>query len=81
VLKSGVKEIPGIGWGLQLAGFLFIYRNWEKDQRLLGRSLDYFKDLGKNYQVKLNHHQSQLTMDEDLLIDALILILYPIFDL
>jgi lysocardiolipin and lysophospholipid acyltransferase len=51
VLKSGVKEIPGIGWGLQLAGFLYIHRNWEQDQRLLARSLDYFKDLGNTYQV------------------------------
>jgi len=51
VLKAGVKGIPGIGWGLQLAGFLYIHRTWQKDQRLLERSLDYFKDLGNLYQV------------------------------
>jgi len=51
VLKSDVRWIPGIGWGLQLAGFLFIYRDWVRDQLLLKRSLDYFRDLGEKYQV------------------------------
>jgi lysocardiolipin and lysophospholipid acyltransferase len=53
VLKSDVRLIPGIGWGLQLAGFLFIYRDWVRDQLLLKRSLDYFRDLGEKYQVLL----------------------------
>lgn len=51
VLKSDVRIIPGIGWGLQMAGYLFIHRNWEKDKALLKRSLDYFKALKNKYQV------------------------------
>ncbi|CAG7825803.1 unnamed protein product, partial [Allacma fusca] len=51
VLKSDVRNIPGIGWGLQLAGFLFIHRNWDKDKSLIERSLNYFRDLGNKYQV------------------------------
>lgn len=52
VLKSDVRIIPGIGWALQLAGYLFIHRNWETDKNLLKRSLDYFMALGNKYQVE-----------------------------
>lgn len=34
--------------------YFLSYRNWEKDQELLKRSLDYFKDLKENYQVGLS---------------------------
>ncbi|CAL8080569.1 unnamed protein product [Orchesella dallaii] len=51
VLKSDVRIIPGIGWGLQMAGYLFIHRNWEKDRILLKRSLDYFKAIKTKYQI------------------------------
>ncbi|XP_035711163.1 lysocardiolipin acyltransferase 1-like [Folsomia candida] len=51
VLKSYVRWIPGIGWGLQMAGFLFLHRNWKKDQEFLRRSLNYFKKLDENYLI------------------------------
>lgn len=44
VLKSPIMHIPGPGWVMQACSFLFIHRNWEKDQKLLAKVLDYLRD-------------------------------------
>ncbi|KAB7496095.1 hypothetical protein Anas_06543 [Armadillidium nasatum] len=32
VLKSTIKEIPGIGWGMQINHYVFLRRNWNIDK-------------------------------------------------
>jgi len=32
-VKDSVKYLPFFGWGMYFAGFVFLKRNWEKDQR------------------------------------------------
>ena len=39
VLKESLKQIPIIGWGMQLSRFIFLKRNWEKDRPRLAAHL------------------------------------------
>nr|CAD7598569.1 unnamed protein product [Timema genevievae] len=51
VLKASIRHLPGPGWVMQMACFLYIHRRWERDKALLSRTLDYFRDIGHNYQI------------------------------
>ncbi|CAF1293990.1 unnamed protein product [Adineta ricciae] len=42
-LKSGIKRIPIIGWGCYHNGFLFLHRQWEKDQDEMKKTIEYYK--------------------------------------
>lgn len=41
----------GLGWVMQMAGFLYIHRQWDRDQKLLANMLDYLRDIDYTYQV------------------------------
>lgn len=43
--KDSIKYMPFFGWGMYLAGFIFLKRNWAKDQRNINAT---FKTLIKN---------------------------------
>lgn len=43
VLKSDLKHIPGPGWAMQHAAYLFLERSWEKDQRTITNLINYYK--------------------------------------
>ncbi|CAF0794310.1 unnamed protein product [Rotaria sordida] len=43
VLKADLKRIPGPGWAMQHAGYLFIDRIWEKDQQTIKNLSGYYK--------------------------------------
>lgn len=45
VLKSPIRHAPGPGWVMQIAGFLYIERNWSSDQDAMNEQLDYFRDI------------------------------------
>uniref|UniRef100_A0A8D9A549 Lysocardiolipin acyltransferase 1 n=2 Tax=Cacopsylla melanoneura TaxID=428564 RepID=A0A8D9A549_9HEMI len=45
VLKSPIRHAPGPGWVMQIAGFLYIERNWDADQEAMTEQLDYFRDI------------------------------------
>ena len=45
ILKESLKNIPVIGWGIQLSQFILLKRNWEKDKPHLSKHLQ-----------KLNNH-------------------------
>ncbi|KAG8254542.1 lysocardiolipin acyltransferase 1-like [Homalodisca vitripennis] len=51
VLKAPLRHAPGPGWVMQMAGFLYIHRQWERDQKLLNNVLDYLSDIKYTYQV------------------------------
>ncbi|CAK8686602.1 lysocardiolipin acyltransferase 1-like [Clavelina lepadiformis] len=44
-LKSALKRVPGIGWAMQVAAYIFLDRNWETDQDHIDRILSYFVEL------------------------------------
>lgn len=42
LLKSDLKYIPGPGWAMQAAGFIFLERKWERDRPHIDSLLHYF---------------------------------------
>ncbi len=55
ILKNGLKNIPGPGWAMQTALFIFIKRKWESDQLILTNFLNYFKTIQKKTMVSLTY--------------------------
>lgn len=45
-LKAAIKWIPVLGWSLQTAGYIFLNRKAEDDEKYIRRSLTYFEELG-----------------------------------
>ncbi|KAF3199944.1 hypothetical protein TWF106_003523 [Orbilia oligospora] len=40
ILKESLKWIPIVGWGMQMYGFIFLARNWAKDQQRFKHRLE-----------------------------------------
>ncbi|KYB27111.1 Lysocardiolipin acyltransferase 1-like Protein [Tribolium castaneum] len=51
VLKDVIRHIPGPGWVMQLACFVYIKRCWGLDKLTLGKAIDYFSELGYKYSL------------------------------
>lgn len=45
ILKQGLEKIPGAGWAMQGALFIFIKRKWEEDRGHLTFFINYFKQV------------------------------------
>ncbi|CAJ0942744.1 unnamed protein product, partial [Mesorhabditis belari] len=52
-LKSILKYVPGAGWAMQINSYIFLERSFETDKSKLQRILNYFSQIGMNYQVLL----------------------------
>lgn len=52
VLKQSVRNIPGIGWIMQLCCYLFVKRNWRSDELLINGFINYYSRL-KPYALNL----------------------------
>lgn len=52
-LKDMLRHAPGAGWAMQAAHFLFLTRNWEKDEGRIDSFMTYFKTAGTNPQLLL----------------------------
>lgn len=61
VLKAPIAHVPGPGWVMQMACHLYIHRSWERDQKLLGQSLRFFRDTGHTCQILLFPEGTDLT--------------------
>lgn len=51
ILKQELKNIPGPGWAMQSALFIFLIRKWEQDRPNLSKILAYFKKLSYKPQI------------------------------
>nr|XP_033793969.1 lysocardiolipin acyltransferase 1 isoform X2 [Geotrypetes seraphini]XP_033793970.1 lysocardiolipin acyltransferase 1 isoform X2 [Geotrypetes seraphini]XP_033793971.1 lysocardiolipin acyltransferase 1 isoform X2 [Geotrypetes seraphini]XP_033793972.1 lysocardiolipin acyltransferase 1 isoform X2 [Geotrypetes seraphini]XP_033793973.1 lysocardiolipin acyltransferase 1 isoform X2 [Geotrypetes seraphini] len=60
-LKSSLKAIPGFGWAMQIAAFIFISRNWEEDKHHFKAMLDYFCDIKEPLQLLIFPEGTDLT--------------------
>ncbi|MBN3326331.1 LCLT1 acyltransferase, partial [Atractosteus spatula] len=60
-LKAGLKAIPGFGWAMQVASFIFIHRRWEQDQHHLQAMLQYFCDIREPLQLLIFPEGTDLT--------------------
>ncbi|XP_009989644.1 PREDICTED: lysocardiolipin acyltransferase 1 [Tauraco erythrolophus] len=60
-LKSSLKSIPGFGWAMQVAAFVFIQRKWEDDKSHFEKMLDYFCDIHEPLQLLIFPEGTDLT--------------------
>ncbi|XP_060101410.1 lysocardiolipin acyltransferase 1 [Heteronotia binoei] len=60
-LKSSLKGIPGFGWAMQVAAFIFIQRKWEEDKNHFENMLDYFCDIHEPLQLLIFPEGTDLT--------------------
>ncbi|XP_011310828.1 lysocardiolipin acyltransferase 1 [Fopius arisanus] len=61
ILKDPIRHIPGPGWIMQMNGFLYITRRWEKDKDRLSRTLDYLVALQRRTQLLIFPEGTDLT--------------------
>ncbi|PAV81695.1 hypothetical protein WR25_04728 [Diploscapter pachys] len=52
-LKGILKYVPGAGWAMQANAFIFLDRSFATDAGRLDTILDYFINIGYNYQILL----------------------------
>uniref|UniRef100_A0A158Q7P2 PlsC domain-containing protein n=1 Tax=Elaeophora elaphi TaxID=1147741 RepID=A0A158Q7P2_9BILA len=52
-LKKTLEYIPGAGWAMQCAAYLFLERNYKSDARTISDMITYYKDLSRHYQILL----------------------------
>ncbi|XP_053568612.1 lysocardiolipin acyltransferase 1 [Bombina bombina] len=60
-LKSSLKAVPGFGWAMQVAAFIFIHRKWEADKNHFEDMLDYFCDIKEPLQLLIFPEGTDLT--------------------
>uniref|UniRef100_A0A7M4EMD5 Lysocardiolipin acyltransferase 1 n=1 Tax=Crocodylus porosus TaxID=8502 RepID=A0A7M4EMD5_CROPO len=60
-LKSSLKSVPGFGWAMQVAAFIFIQRKWEDDKNHFEKMLDYFCDIREPLQLLIFPEGTDLT--------------------
>ncbi|XP_018120406.1 lysocardiolipin acyltransferase 1 isoform X2 [Xenopus laevis] len=60
-LKSSLKAVPGFGWAMQVAAFIFIHRKWEDDKNHFEAMLDYFCDIKEHLQILIFPEGTDLT--------------------
>ncbi|XP_050804559.1 lysocardiolipin acyltransferase 1 isoform X1 [Gopherus flavomarginatus] len=60
-LKSSLKSVPGFGWAMQVAAFIFIQRKWEDDKNHFENMLDYFCDIREPLQLLIFPEGTDLT--------------------
>ncbi|XP_069118487.1 lysocardiolipin acyltransferase 1-like [Argopecten irradians] len=60
-LKKSLKNVPGPGWAMQSAGYIFLHRKWEIDQRIMTRCISYFHKVKHKPQVLLFPEGTDLT--------------------
>lgn len=47
ILKKGLEKVPGAGWAMQAALFIFINRKWDLDRLVFTRMIDYYHKIEK----------------------------------
>ncbi|CAG5116569.1 unnamed protein product [Candidula unifasciata] len=52
-LKESLKKVPGAGWAMQCAGFLFLKRKWEEDKDHISDCINYFSKVKSQPQFLL----------------------------
>lgn len=66
VLKDQVKQIPAVGWIMQMCRFLYIDRCWKSDQERMGQMLEHLAKVSKQEdgQTSVSGHYQLLLFPE-----------------
>ncbi|XP_055982196.1 lysocardiolipin acyltransferase 1 isoform X2 [Sorex fumeus] len=60
-LKASLKSVPGFGWAMQAAAYIFIHRKWKDDKSHFEDMIDYFCDIHEPLQLLLFPEGTDLT--------------------
>ena len=63
ILKDDVKEVPGVGWTMQMSRFFYISRKWKKDEIRLERMISHLTSSSDPFQLLLFPEGTNLTKD------------------
>ncbi|CAJ0586892.1 unnamed protein product, partial [Mesorhabditis spiculigera] len=50
-MKSVLRWVPGAGWAMQVASYIFLRRQFAQDEATMARHLRYYSSIGNPYQV------------------------------
>ncbi|XP_057596966.1 lysocardiolipin acyltransferase 1 isoform X2 [Hippopotamus amphibius kiboko] len=60
-LKASLKSVPGFGWAMQAAAYIFIHRKWKDDKCHFEDMIDYFCDIHEPLQLLIFPEGTDLT--------------------
>ncbi|XP_008512976.2 lysocardiolipin acyltransferase 1 isoform X2 [Equus przewalskii] len=60
-LKASLKSVPGFGWAMQAAAYIFIHRKWKDDKSHFENVIDYFCDIREPLQLLIFPEGTDLT--------------------
>lgn len=60
-LKNILKFAPGVGWAMQMAGYIFLDRRWDVDKVIISRGIKLFKKINFKPQILLFPEGTDLT--------------------
>ncbi|XP_066863970.1 lysocardiolipin acyltransferase 1 isoform X1 [Kogia breviceps] len=60
-LKATLKRVPGFGWAMQAAAYIFIHRKWKDDKSHFEDMIDYFCDIHEPLQLLIFPEGTDLT--------------------
>ncbi|XP_029793867.1 lysocardiolipin acyltransferase 1 isoform X2 [Suricata suricatta] len=60
-LKASLKSVPGFGWAMQAAAYIFIHRKWKDDKSHFEDMIDYFCDIREPLQLLIFPEGTDLT--------------------
>lgn len=61
ILKAGLEKIPGFGWAMQSALFIFIKRKWEEDREIFTNLINHYRRIEKNAHILIFPEGTNLT--------------------
>ncbi|XP_008056709.1 lysocardiolipin acyltransferase 1 [Carlito syrichta] len=65
-LKASLKSVPGFGWAMQAAAYIFIHRKWKDDKSHFEDMIDYFCDIREPLQLLIFPEGTDLTENSKL---------------
>ncbi|KAM4866652.1 lysocardiolipin acyltransferase 1 isoform 2-T9 [Thomomys bottae] len=60
-LKASLKSVPGFGWAMQAAAYIFIHRKWKDDKSHFEDMINYFCDIREPLQLLIFPEGTDLT--------------------
>ncbi|XP_037662492.1 lysocardiolipin acyltransferase 1 isoform X2 [Choloepus didactylus] len=60
-LKASLKSVPGFGWAMQAAAYIFIHRKWKEDKSHFEDMIDYFCGICEPLQLLIFPEGTDLT--------------------
>ncbi|CAF1607361.1 unnamed protein product [Adineta ricciae] len=61
VMKASLKRIPAMGWACQHAGYLFLQRDWERDQERIKNIIGYYQSCQSSLSLLIFPEGTNLT--------------------